>query len=67
MIAGSGTTGESSAYVFTDGAAKPGVVYYYRLEEVSFGGVVQPLVTMRVRGQVSASGKRVTRWSELKF
>ena len=67
LIAGSGTTGESSAYVFTDGAAKPGVVYYYRLEEVSFGGVVQPLVTMRVRGQVSASGKRVTRWSELKF
>ena len=67
LIAGSGTTGESSAYVFTDGAAKPGVVYYYRLEEVSFGGVVQPLVTMRVRGQVSASGKRVMRWSELKF
>ncbi len=67
LIAGSGTTGESSAYVFTDGAAKPGVVYYYRLEEVSFGGVVQPLVTMRVRGQVSAIGKRVTRWSELKF
>ena len=67
LIAGSGTTGESSAYVFTDGAAKPGVVYYYRLEEVSFGGVVQPLATMRVRGQVSAIGKRVTRWSELKF
>ena len=67
LIAGSGTTGESSAYVFTDGAAKPGVVYYYRLEEVSFGGVVQPLVTMRVRGQVSAIGKRVMRWSELKF
>ena len=67
LIAGSGTTGESSAYVFTDGAAKPGVVYYYRLEEVSFGGVVQPLVTVRVRGQVSAIGKRVMRWSELKF
>ena len=66
LIAGSGTTGESSAYLFTDGAAKPGVVYYYRLEEVSLRGVHQSLATTRVRGHVSASGKRITRWSELK-
>ena len=66
LIAGSGTTGESSAYLFTDGVAKPGVVYYYRLEEVSLRGVHQSLATTRVRGHVSASGKRITRWSELK-
>ena len=66
LIAGSGTTGESSAYLFTDGSAKPGVVYYYRLEEVSLRGVHQSLATTRVRGHVSASGKRITRWSELK-
>ena len=66
LIAGSGTTGESSAYLFTDSSAKPGVVYYYRLEEVSLRGVHQSLATTRVRGHVSASGKRITRWSELK-
>lgn len=66
LIPGSGTTGESSAYLFTDRAAKPGVVYYYRLEEVSLSGVYQSIATTRVRGHVSASGKRITRWSELK-
>ena len=66
LIAGAGTTGERQTYSFTDGAAKPGVVYYYRLEEVSFGGVRQVLATTRVRGHVRASGKLTTRWSELK-
>ena len=66
LIAGAGTTGERQTYMFTDGAAKPGVSYYYRLEEVSFGGVRQVLATTRLRGDVRASGKLTTRWSELK-
>ena len=66
LIAGAGTTGERQTYMFTDGAAKPRVSYYYRLEEVSFGGVRQVLATTRLRGDVRASGKLTTRWSELK-
>ena len=66
LIAGTGTTGERQMYTFTDSAAKPRVSYYYRLEEVSFGGVRQVLATTRVRGSVMASGKLTTRWSQLK-
>ena len=66
LIAGAGTTGEAQVYTFTDATAKPGVVYYYRLEEVSLGGVRQRLATVRLRGQVSARGKLTKRWSELK-
>ena len=66
LIAGAGTTGEAQGYTFPDATAKPGVVYYYRLEEVSLGGVRQVLATTRLRGDVRASGKLTTRWSELK-
>ncbi len=66
LIAGAGTTGERRTYTFTDSAAKPRVSYYYRLEEVSFGGVRQVLATTRVRGSVMASGKLTMRWSQLK-
>ena len=66
LIAGAGTTGEAQVYTFPDATAKPGVVYYYRLEEVSLGGVRQRLATARLRGQVAASGKLMKRWSELK-
>ncbi len=66
LIAGAGTTGEERVYTFTDATAEPGVVYYYRLEEVSLGGARQQLATVRLRGQVSARGKLTKRWSELK-
>ena len=66
LIAGAGTTGEAQGYTFPDATAKPGVVYYYRLEEVSLGGVRQVLATARLRGQVTARGKLMKRWSELK-
>ena len=66
LIAGAGTTGEAQVYTFPDATAKPGVVYYYRLEEVSLGGARQVLATTRLRGQVAARGKLTTRWSELK-
>ena len=66
LIAGAGTTGERQTYTFTDSAAKPRVIYYYRLEEISLSGVRQLLATTRVRGPVTASGKLTTRWSQLK-
>ena len=66
LIAGAGTTGERQTYTFTDSAAKPRVIYYYRLEEISLSGVRQLLATTRVRGPVTARGKLTTRWSQLK-
>ena len=67
LIAGAGTTGERQTYTFTDSAAKPRVIYYYRLEEISLNGARQLLATTRVGGPVTASGKLTTRWSQLKF
>ncbi len=66
LILGAGTSGEEHIYTFTDTAAEPGVVSYYRLEEVSFGGVRLPLATTRLKGHVGARGKFTTRWGELK-
>ena len=66
LIPGAGTSGEKHTYTFTDTASKPGVVSYYRLEEVSLGGVRLPLATARLRGHIGARGKLTTRWGELK-
>ena len=66
MIQGAGTTGERNEYTWTDSAAKPNTVYYYRIEDVSYAGVREQLATVRLRGIVSASGKLTTMWSDLK-
>ena len=66
LIPGAGTSGEKHTYTFTDTASKPGVVSYYRLEEVSLGGVRLPLATARLKGHIGARGKLTTRWGELK-
>ena len=66
LIPGAGTSGEKHTYTFTDTASKPGVVSYYRLEEVSLGGMRLPLATTRLKGHVGARGKLTTRWGELK-
>ncbi|RKU10482.1 hypothetical protein C6501_13655, partial [Candidatus Poribacteria bacterium] len=66
LIAGAGTIGERTEYTWTDTTAKPNTVYYYRIEDVSHAGVRQQLATVRLRGFVSASGKRITKWSDLK-
>ena len=50
LIAGAGTTGERQAYTFTDTSAKPGVEYFYQIEEVSFDGGPVPLVTRFLAG-----------------
>ena len=66
MIQGSGTTSERNEYTWTDTTAKPNTVYYYQIEDVSHAGERKRLATVRLKGLVSATGKLITRWSDLK-
>ncbi|MDE0012539.1 MAG: lamin tail domain-containing protein [Candidatus Poribacteria bacterium] len=66
LLPGGGTRSERSSYTWTDTTAKVDVVYYYRLEDVSFSGEHRQLATVRLRGDISAKGKLTTRWSDLK-
>ena len=66
MIQGAGTTGERNEYTWIDTTAKPNTVYYYQIEDVSHAGERKRYVTVRLRGLVSASGKWITRWADLK-
>ena len=66
LIPGAGTTAERNTYTWTDTTAVPNVVYYYRIEDVSFAGERQTLATSRLKGIISAQGKLTTRWSKLK-
>ena len=66
LIAGAGTTGERQTYTFTDTLAKPGVEYYYQLEEVSFAGKPQTLAMRLLRGPVSASNRQLRTFGEIK-
>ena len=67
LIAGHGTTSERNTYEFTDTSAKPNVVYYYQIQDVSMDGDVQALRITHLRGNVSAAGKLTTTWGELKL
>ena len=66
LIKGHGTTSERNTYEFTDTSAKPNVVYYYQIQDVSFDGEVTTLRTTHLRGNVSAAGKATTTWGKLK-
>ena len=66
LIPGAGTTAERNTYTWTDTTAKPNVVYYYQIEDVSLDGDRQTLATVRLRGFVSATGKLTTQWGQLK-
>ena len=66
IIAGNGTTSEQHVYKFTDTTAKPNVVYYYQIEDVSINGMRTTLTTTHLRGHVGAAGKLTTRWGDLK-
>ena len=66
IIPGHGTTSEKHVYTWTDTSAKPNVVYYYQIEDVSLDGDRTTLATTHLRGNVNAAGKLTTRWSELK-
>ena len=66
LIAGAGTTGERQTYTFTDTSAKPGVEYYYQIEEVAFDGKRETLVTRLLPGPVSAANRMLTTFGEVK-
>ena len=66
LIAGAGTTGERQTYTFTDTSAKPGVEYYYQIEEVSLGGWPETLRTRRLPGPVSPANRALTTFGEVK-
>ena len=67
IIAGHGTTSEQHVYTFTDTTAKPNVVYYYQIEDVSTNGLRTPLTTTHLRGHVGAAGKLTITWGDLKL
>lgn len=66
LIPGAGTTGEKNTYTWTDTSARPNVVYYYQIEDVSLAGEHRTLRTTRLRGYVGAAGKATTTWGDLK-
>ena len=66
IIQGAGTTGERNEYKWTDSTAKPNTVYYYRIEDVLHTGEREQLATVRLKGLVSASGKLIQTWGDLK-
>ena len=66
IIAGHGTTSEKHVYEWTDATAKPNVVYYYQIEDVSLDGNRTTLATTHLRGNVNAAGKLTTTWGDLK-
>lgn len=66
LIAGKGTTSEKNTYDFVDKSAKPNVVYYYQIQDVSLDGEVATLKTTHLRGNISVVGKLTTTWGELK-
>lgn len=66
IIPGHGTTSEKHVYSWTDTSAKPNVVYYYQIEDVSLDGQRTTLATTHLRGNVNAAGKAPTTWGELK-
>ena len=66
LIKGQGTTSERTAYTYSDTSAKPNVVYYYQIQDVSLDGQVQTLRMSHLKGHISAAGKLSTKWAELK-
>ena len=66
LIAGAGTTGERQTYTFTDTSAKPGVEYYYQIEEVAFDGKRETLAMRMLRGPVSAANRMLTTFGAVK-
>lgn len=66
MIQGKGTTAERTTYKWVDTTAKPGAVYYYQIEDVSFAGQHNTLATTKLKGLISAKGKLTTQWGDLK-
>lgn len=66
LIIGAGTTSERHEYTWRDTTAQPNIAYYYQIEDVSFAGEHQRLSTVRMKGHLSANGKLLQKWVDLK-
>ncbi len=66
LILGAGTTAERHTYTYTDTTAQSNVPYYYRLEDVSLSGERRTAATVRLRGYLSATGKVLWKWADVK-
>ena len=66
IVPGHGTTSEKHVYEWKDTTAKPNVVYYYQIEDVSLDGKRTTLATTHLRGNINAAGKLTTTWGDLK-
>ena len=66
LILGAGTTSEQNTYTWWDTTAQPNVAYYYRIEDVSLDGTHQRSVAVQMRGHLSANGKFLQTWADLK-
>ena len=66
LIPGAGTASERHTYEWIDTTAMPNVVYYYQIEDVSFSGDQQRLATVRMKGHLSARGKLLQKWGDVK-
>ena len=66
LIQGAGTTAERRTYTYVDKPPKADGVYYYQLQEISYGGQQQVLATARIKGHLSADGKHLTTLGALK-
>ena len=66
FVAGKGTTTERTTYEWKDTTAKPNVVYYYQIQDISLDGKVTTLRQSRLKGNVTATGKITTTWGDIK-
>ena len=66
LILGADTTSERTKYTWKDTTAKSDTAYIYQLQDVSFSGEVTLLATKPLVGFMSAKGKKITLWSDLK-
>ena len=66
LIPGAGTSGEKHHYTFTDTTATPGIVYVYRLEDISLDRTRQVSIAVRLKGDISPTHKFPTIWGQLK-
>ena len=66
LIPGAGTTGKRNDYQWTDTTAQSDVPYFYRIQDVSLAGEVTTVATKRLTGVMSAKGKKLISWGDLK-
>ena len=66
LILGGGTTADKQSYIYRDPTAAVNIPYDYRLEEVSLSGERHAVATVRLRGHLSATGKLLWKWADVK-